>query len=126
MNTAGASFMNSIFLLKKELQAQGRLSDYVATMKWYNEFGEVYQDPFEYAGTTADRLRTMSSWRYLQKGKRTVNLLFSCLLLYDISSHLSLPPFQNESLLQENSSHIALSTLLIVAVCRTHFKFEPR
>ena len=63
MNNAGAGFMNAVFLLKKELEAEEKLSDYVATMKWYNDFGEIYQDPFEYAGTTADRLRTISLWR---------------------------------------------------------------
>ncbi|KAL9951814.1 hypothetical protein ACROYT_G044546 [Oculina patagonica] len=63
MNFAGAGFMNAVFLLKNELQAEGKLSDYVATMKWYNDFGEIYQSPFEYAGTTADRLRTISLWR---------------------------------------------------------------
>ena len=55
--------MCSAFLLRKEIQAAGKLSSYVATMKWYNEFGEVYQDPFEYVGTTADRMRTISLWR---------------------------------------------------------------
>jgi len=63
MNNAGAGFMVAAFLLRKELQAAGKLSDYVATMKWYNDFGEVYQDPFEYVGTTADRMRTISLWR---------------------------------------------------------------
>ena len=55
--------MNAVFLLKKELKAKKKLADYVATMKWYNEFGEVYQDSFEYVGTTADRMRTISLWR---------------------------------------------------------------
>ena len=55
--------MVAAFLLRKELQAAGKLSDYVATMKWYDDFGEVYQDPFEYVGTTADRMRTISLWR---------------------------------------------------------------
>ena len=63
MNNAGAGFMSAVFLLRKELQAAGNLPDYLATMKWYNDFGEVYQDPFEYAGTTADRMRTISLWR---------------------------------------------------------------
>jgi len=63
MNNAGAGFMNAVYVLKQVLQAVGKKSDYVATMKWYNDFGEVYQDPFEYAGTTADRLRTISLWR---------------------------------------------------------------
>ena len=52
-------FMNAVFLLRKEITAAGKIDDYVATMKWYNEFGEVYEDPFEYAGTTADRMRTV-------------------------------------------------------------------
>ena len=56
--------MNAVFLLKKELKTKQKLADYVATMKWYNDFGEVYQDPFEYVGTTADRMRTISLWRY--------------------------------------------------------------
>ena len=51
--------MNAVYVLKQVLQAAGKESDYVATMKWYNDFGEVYQDPFEYAGRTADRLRTI-------------------------------------------------------------------
>lgn len=63
MNNAGAGFMNAVFLLKKELKAKQKLAHYVATMKWYNDFGEVYQDPFEYAGTTADRMGTISLWR---------------------------------------------------------------
>ncbi|XP_027049719.1 uncharacterized protein LOC113677156 [Pocillopora damicornis] len=63
MNNCGAGFMNAVFLLKDEITAEGKLDDYVATMKWYNEFGEVYQDPFEYVGTTADRMRTISLFR---------------------------------------------------------------
>ncbi|KAL9953042.1 hypothetical protein ACROYT_G040393 [Oculina patagonica] len=63
MNNAGAGFMCAAFLLKKEIKTAGKLSDYVATMKWYNDFGEIYQDPFEYVGTTADRMRTISLWR---------------------------------------------------------------
>lgn len=63
MNNAGAGYMNSVYLLKEVLQEAGKKEEYVASMKWYNEFGEVYQDPFEYAGTTADRMRTISFWR---------------------------------------------------------------
>ena len=55
--------MSAAFLLRKELQAAGNLPGYLATMKWYNDFGEIYQDPFEYAGTTADRMRTILLWR---------------------------------------------------------------
>ena len=63
MNNAGAGFMNAVFLLRKEITAADKIDDYVATMKRYNEFGEVYRDPFEYAGTTADRMRTVSVFR---------------------------------------------------------------
>ena len=63
MNNAGAGFMNAVYVLRQVLQDAGKKSHYVATMKWYNDFGEVYQNPFEYAGTTADRLRTISLWR---------------------------------------------------------------
>ena len=63
MNNAGAGYMNSVYLLKQVLQDAGKKENYVATMKWYNDFGEVYQDPFEYAGTTADRMRTISIFR---------------------------------------------------------------
>jgi len=63
MNRAGAGFMNAVFLLRKELKTKKKLADIVATMKWYIEFGKVYQDPFEYVGTTADRMRTISLWR---------------------------------------------------------------
>ena len=63
MNNAGSGSMSSAFLLRKELEAARKISDYLATMKWYTDFGEVYQDPFEYAGTTADRIRTIALWR---------------------------------------------------------------
>ena len=55
--------MNAVFLLRDEITAEGKIDDYVATMKWYNEFEEVYQDPFEYVGTTADLMRTISLFR---------------------------------------------------------------
>ena len=63
MNNAGAGYMNSVYLLRQVLQDAGKKENYVATMKWYNDFGEIYQDPFEYAGTTADRMRTISIFR---------------------------------------------------------------
>ena len=63
MNNSGAGFMNAVYVLKNVLQDAGSTSDYTATMKWYNDFGEIYQNPFEYAGTTADRMRTISLWR---------------------------------------------------------------
>ena len=64
MNNAGAGFMNAVYVLKHVMQDLGKMSHYADTMKWYNDFGEVYQNPFEYAGTTADRMRSISLWRY--------------------------------------------------------------
>ena len=63
MNNAGAGYMNAVYVLKKVLQDANKKADYVATMKWFNDFGEIYQDPFEYAGTTADRMRTIAIFR---------------------------------------------------------------
>ena len=63
MNNAGAGFMCAVYVLKQVLQGLGKKSDYADTLKWYNDFGEIYQNPFEYAGTTADRMRTISLWR---------------------------------------------------------------
>ena len=62
MNVVGAGFMNAIFLLREELKAD-ELKEYIDTMKWYNEFGEIYQKKFEYVGTTADRMRSISLFR---------------------------------------------------------------
>ena len=58
-------FMHASFLMRKELAETGRLSDIIDTMKWYSDFGEVYQDEFEYKGTSADRMRTTMIFRLL-------------------------------------------------------------
>ena len=63
MNRAGNGYMNSMFLLRGELTRLKRLDEVLDTMKWYNNFGEIYQKNFEYSGTTADRLRTMMLYR---------------------------------------------------------------
>jgi hypothetical protein len=63
MNRAGSGFMNSMFLLRDELAKAGKLDKVLKTMKWYNDFGEIYQRNFEHSGTTADRLRTMAFYR---------------------------------------------------------------
>ena len=62
MNVDGAGFMNAIFLLREELSTD-ELKEYIDTMKWYNDFGEIYQNEFEYFGTTADRMRSISLFR---------------------------------------------------------------
>jgi hypothetical protein len=63
MNKVGSGFMNSLFLLRQQLSAVGKLGGILNTMKWYNDFGEIYQSNFEYAGTTADKLRTKMLYR---------------------------------------------------------------
>ena len=63
MNKAGAGFMHSLFLLKPVLAKSGRLPAVLRTIRWYNEFGEVYQTNFEYNGTSADRMRTIILYR---------------------------------------------------------------
>ena len=63
MNKAGNGYMNSMFLLRGQLTKVKKLNKVLNTMKWYNDFGEIYQKNFEYSGTTADRLRTMILYR---------------------------------------------------------------
>ena len=67
MNRAFAGYMNSLFLLKDTLHKNNktRLQNLVKTSKWYNEFGEVYQQHFEYRGTNADRMITVMLFRLM-------------------------------------------------------------
>ena len=58
-------FVTSIFLLRKPLYHSGLLPRLIDTMKWYLEFGELYQNKFESLGTTADRLRTLFLYRLM-------------------------------------------------------------
>ena len=53
-------FLHSLFLMRKHLA-----SDMVDTMKWYVEFGEVYQEVFEFKGSTADRIRSAMLYRLM-------------------------------------------------------------
>ena len=76
MNKVGNGFMNSMFLLRKELAEAGKLDKILRTMRWYNDFGEIYQGNFEYSGTTADRLRSFIVYRLeivLMSPERTVH-----------------------------------------------------
>ena len=61
----GSGFMHAAFLMRNELESVGQLDNIIETMKWYNDFGEVYQADFEYKGTTADRVRTTLLFRLL-------------------------------------------------------------
>ncbi len=66
MNQSGAGFANAVFLFRKKLEAAGQLESHIGTLKWYTDFNEVYQHPtYEYHGTTADRMRTISLFRLM-------------------------------------------------------------
>lgn len=76
MNNAGSGFINSLFLLRNELAQVEKLDKLLNTMKWYNDFGEIYQNNFEYTGTTADRIRTLMFYRLqiiLMSRRETIN-----------------------------------------------------
>jgi hypothetical protein len=76
INNAGSGFMHSLFLLRKELAQIGKLDEFLKTMRWYNDFGEIYQHNFEYSGTTADRIRTLMFYRLqiiLMSRKETIH-----------------------------------------------------
>ena len=60
-----SGFAHSVFLMRNELKASKKLDDVIATMKWYMEFGEVYQTSFEFKGATADRVRSIMLYRLL-------------------------------------------------------------
>ena len=69
MNRNGAGYMHTLFLLKDSLQKdskhKNRLLNLINTAKWYNDFGEIYQEPFEYKGTTSDRMATIILFRLM-------------------------------------------------------------
>ena len=65
MNRSSKGFVTSIFLLRKPLYKAGLLPRLIKIMKWYLEFGELYQKPFKFIGTTADRLRTLFLYRLM-------------------------------------------------------------
>ena len=60
-----SGFAHSVFLMREELKSAGQLNEIIDTMKWYTEFGEVYQTPFEFKGSTADRVRTVMLHRLI-------------------------------------------------------------
>ena len=60
-----SGFAHSVFLFRNELKAAKKLNNMIQVMKWYMEFGEVYQSPFEFQGTTADKIRTVLLFRLM-------------------------------------------------------------
>ena len=69
INQGGAGFMHTLLFIKDSLHEssanKSRLLNLINTAKWYNNFGEVYQIPFEYNGTTADRMITTMLFRLM-------------------------------------------------------------
>ena len=53
-----SGFAHSMFLMRNELKSAGKLDGVIDAMKYYSEMGEVYQTSFEFAGSTADRIRS--------------------------------------------------------------------
>ena len=69
MLRSGAGFVHSLFLLEDSLERdaayKNRLINLINTAKWYNDFGDVYQAPFKYKGTTAHKMITMMLFHLL-------------------------------------------------------------
>ena len=65
INKSGAGFAHALFLFQKELEVSGQLEEHLKTLKYYSDFSESYQTVFEFQGTTADRMRTISLYRLM-------------------------------------------------------------
>ena len=65
INKSGAGFAHALFLFQKELEADGQLEAHLKALKYYSDFSESYQTVFEFQGTTADRMRTISLYRLM-------------------------------------------------------------
>ena len=59
-----AGYFHSIYLLKDELKATGRLAREIKTAKWFLNWGELYNMP-DYVGCTADFMRSVFMYRLL-------------------------------------------------------------
>ena len=65
MNNSGAGYAHALFLLQKELEADGQLEAHLKALKYYSDFTESYQFFYDFPGTTADRMRTISLYRLM-------------------------------------------------------------
>ncbi|EDO28237.1 predicted protein [Nematostella vectensis] len=70
MNRNGAGYMQAIFVIREYLRRPEntkRLDSLIKSMKWFNDFNEIYQSDEEYIynGTTADRMRTILLYRLM-------------------------------------------------------------
>ncbi len=60
-----AGYAHSVFLMREDLRATGRLKREEATMHWYTAFGEVYEQTWN-PGTNADYMRSYSIFRLMR------------------------------------------------------------
>ena len=60
---SGSGYIHAAFLMADAIDDANdqdmTLDNLIDTMKWYSDFGEIYQSQYEYHGTTADRVRTL-------------------------------------------------------------------
>ena len=66
----GSGYMHAAFLTADVINdvndPEMTLQNLIDTMKWYSDIGELYQQPkYEYHGTTADRVRTLTHFKLL-------------------------------------------------------------
>ena len=66
---SGSGYMHAAFLMADAINNANdpdmTLENLIDTMKWYSDFGEIYQTVYEYHGTTADRVRTFILFKLL-------------------------------------------------------------
>eukprot|EP00794_Sanderia_malayensis_P017419 gene17419-19163_t len=69
MMLTSAGYMHAAFLTADAIKAardpEISFNNIMDTMKWYSGFGEIYQQTYEYKGTTADNTRTVMFFRLL-------------------------------------------------------------
>ena len=65
----GSEYMHAAFLMAHAINDASdpdtTSENLIDTMKWYSDFGEIYQRRYEYHGTTADRVRTFILFKLL-------------------------------------------------------------
>ena len=65
----GSGYMHAAFLTADGISdvndPEMTLENLIDTMKWYSDIGELYQTKYEYHGTSADRVRTLTHFKLL-------------------------------------------------------------
>ena len=65
INKSGVGFAHALFLFQKDIEASGQLEEHLKALKYYSDFSESYQTVYDFKGTTADRMRTISLYRLM-------------------------------------------------------------